>query len=171
MNKDNGIVRVTLDTNVPQELWREQEKKQVVEELLRYFEAGRISLAVTTRIENDIPYPPLSNRISELSEAGVETIGTLFRWGESSWGSGDYWVTEAEAQAEDKLRTTILESNLTMPGDADIDHILGHYIAKRDIFLTWDGAIRSAADVCREVLGVHIATPEAFLAQLDDEPA
>ena len=51
-------VRLTLDTNLLQEYWREQEKRDVVVRLLRLADEGKAELVVTNRISDDIPGGP-----------------------------------------------------------------------------------------------------------------
>ena len=167
MNANELRLSVTLDTNVPQQLWRREEKADLVQELLALFVDGRIDLAVTTRIRHDTPLPPLADRIDDLLESGVQLIGAPFTWNLSEWNSGDFWVSEQEQEAEDRIRATIREQSKKMPGDADFDHVLGHHAAGRDLFLTWDEAILGAAEVFHEFLGVHIGRPEEFLAHID----
>ena len=66
------MLKVTLDTNLLLERWKNQNKAGVVEKLLNLAENGELDLAVTTRIREGIPHPPLSNRINQLPELGVQ---------------------------------------------------------------------------------------------------
>ena len=97
----------TIDTNIPQELWRSQERAKIVESLIDLAFRGCVDLAVTTRIELDIPNPPLSDRIRELPQLGITSVGAPARWGVSTWGGGDVWGSdlfeETHALIEDQL--------------------------------------------------------------------
>ena len=48
--------RVTLNTNVLLELWKNQDRRAMTEELLRRARAGEFELAVTRVIEADVPH-------------------------------------------------------------------------------------------------------------------
>jgi hypothetical protein len=72
-------IRLTLDTNLLQEYWREQEKRSVVEQLLDLGRGGVAELVVTARIGDDIPGGPLADRLRELPELGIARIGGIFR--------------------------------------------------------------------------------------------
>ena len=80
---------VTLDTNVVQEYWRQGARVAIVEALIDLAEDELINLAVTRRIYEDVPHPPLADRISKLDEIGVNLTGSVFRLGISALGSGD----------------------------------------------------------------------------------
>ena len=166
MASDDQIIHVTIDTNILQELWRNQDKSEIVKDLLTLSDKGRLDLAVTTRIEYDIPLPPLSERFDELPVLGVQKIGTVGRWGVSTWGGGDFWSDGRAVEVESAIASSLHERGLRAPETADFDHIFGHHIAERDVFLTWDKAILRAADLFREHLGVRIVAPEDFLAEL-----
>ena len=71
----------TLDTNLLVEYWKNQAKAAVVEGLLELAQSGQLDLAVTARIREDIPQPPLSDRINRLREISVQEIGTVMRLG------------------------------------------------------------------------------------------
>ena len=70
---------MTIDTNIPHELWDGQVGADLVESLLALEESGCVDLAITTRVDQDIPNMPLSARIRELPEIGVQRIGAPFR--------------------------------------------------------------------------------------------
>lgn len=62
---------LTLDSNIPLEYWKDQERKGVVEELIALERAGKVSLMVTARIRQDIPRDPLASEINRLPELGI----------------------------------------------------------------------------------------------------
>lgn len=166
----NQPTQVTLDTNVLQELWRERANAAIAERLIALSDAGVLDLAVSTRIDVDIPYPPLSDRITQLPELGLSTIGSTFRLGVSRLGSGDMLVDETIVAAEERILSALERRGGGKPELADFDHVFAHYLNHRDVFVTWDKALLSAADLFREVLGVQIERPEDLLAGLDDWP-
>lgn len=170
MTSDNRIIRVTLDTNIPQELWKEQANATIVKGLLALSDAGVLDLAVSTRIDHDIPHPPLSERISELPDLGIRTIGSTFRLGVSRLGSGDMLVDDTIAQSEKNISSALERRGGSKPEFADFDHVFAHYLNHRDVFLTWDKALLAAADLFRDELGVRVVKAEDFIARIDDWP-
>jgi len=55
---------LTLDTNVIMEHWKNQKNASIVEKLLELAINGNIDLAITSRIHEDVPNLPLSERIN-----------------------------------------------------------------------------------------------------------
>lgn len=163
------MLKVTLDTNILQEYWKKQDKVRVVEKLLNLSENGEFDLAVTTRISEDIPHPPLSNRINQLPELGVQQIGAPFRLDRSfSLLSGkDVLGSEEFSKFSYSLMFTLKQKgrkDKNIPDWRDWDHIQGHYLAKRDVFLTWDKAVLECAKELEEEFGVVLMRPEDFIA-------
>ncbi|HEX6581618.1 MAG TPA: hypothetical protein VF195_12205 [Actinomycetota bacterium] len=78
---EGAPMKVTLDTNVLQELWNDRPKRAVVERLLALAEEKGIDLAVTARVREDIPDEPLASKIRTLSDIGVEESGSDTRLG------------------------------------------------------------------------------------------
>src|SRR4051794_27488980 len=66
--------RLTLDTNLLQEYWRDQAKRDVVQTLLDLAATDAVEIVVTARIGDDIPGGPLAERLLELPEMGVGEI-------------------------------------------------------------------------------------------------
>jgi len=66
-----NIPKLTLDTNLLLEYWKQQKRMDVTEKLLSLARLGKIDLAVTARIREDIPRPPLADRINELPELQI----------------------------------------------------------------------------------------------------
>ena len=159
---------VTLDTNVLQEHWRDQDKAGTVERLLDLNQSGRVDLAVTTRIDADIPHAPLADRIDELPEIGVDRIRTAFRIGVSPIGGEDV-IVGPEMEALDAILREHAERHGTdkrRPDWRDADHLYGHMVAGRDVFLTWDGGILRLAAELRERLRIRVMRPEEFLEEM-----
>ena len=134
----------TLDTNLLQEFWRDQAKAAVVERLLGLARSGQLDLAVTARIREDVPRPPLSDLINELSELNVQEIGSVTRLG--------HWVLGRDRLGDDRfievshrLTEELCRRSMQPPDWRDWDHIHAHYLAGRGVFLTWDKRILDAA--------------------------
>ena len=156
----------TLDTNLLQEFWRNQDKVAVVEDLLKLAQHGGVDLAVTTRIDADIPRRPLSDRISKLPLLGVNRIGSVFRLDVSSLDGGDVLGDDRVLAEMDSIRNELKLLGRKNPEWADWDHIYGHYVSGRDVFLTWDRGILNIAAQLKTKLGVIVMKPEDFLSSL-----
>ena len=65
---NSNIPTATLDINVLVEFWKDRKKAATTKTLL--------DLAVTSRIRNDIPRPPLADRLDKLPEIGIQRIGS-----------------------------------------------------------------------------------------------
>ena len=161
-----AIPTATLDTNVVRELWDERENASVVESLLKYAEHGQLDLAVTSRIEYDIPDPPLSKRINELPQIRVRIVASVVRVGYSRIGV-DRIGSKRFLKVESILRDQLIAERRKNPPDwRDWDHLHGHYLEKRDVFLTFERAIRSIAYELRSKLDIVVMHPREFLSQL-----
>ena len=152
----------TLDTNLLVEYWKNQAKAAVVEGLLELAQSGQLDLAVTARIREDIPQPPLSDRINRLREISVQETGTVMRLDVGVLGRdslGDVGFKDVADQLTDEF-----SRRSTKPPDwRDWDHVRAHYLAGRDVFLTWDKRILDVACDLQDKLGVTVMKPEDYL--------
>ena len=171
MANDTVIPRVTIDTNIPYRLWDGQNKADVdvVKSLLALRLSGRVDLAISTRIEADIPNPPLSERLKELPEVGVERIGAPFRLDCSKLDGDDVLASTSFGEVSESIDAELQREGLSeqkRPDWRDWDHLHGHYSAGRDVFLTWDGGILGIAAQLKARLGITVMMPEEFLRKL-----
>ena len=65
-NNATHITTLTLDTNLLQEYWKQQKKEQFVERLIDLAQQGKVDLAVTARVREDIPVRILLDTIHDL---------------------------------------------------------------------------------------------------------
>ncbi len=157
---------VTLDTNVVQEYWRRRTRVAIVEALIDLAEDELISLAITRRIHEDIPHPPLADQISRLNEIGVKLTGSAFRLDRSALGSGDMLGSDIAIDVFESVADNLAHQGQPAPDWRDWDHLHGHYLSGRDVFLTWDKDILRAAPQLKEQLQITIMKPEEFIAKL-----
>ena len=159
------MITVTLDTNVLIEYWLNRKNTLATESLLNLAQQGKIDLAITSRISADIPDLPLANRINELPKLGVRQIGSVFRFDCSTWDDGDMWGSNDFSNAIDSLEDEFDRQGRTKkrPDWRDWDHLHGHYLKKRQVFLTWDRPILEVASALQEQLGMVVSTPQEFL--------
>ena len=163
----------TLDTNLLLEYWKDQPKAAVVEKLLDLAQNGQLDLAVTTRIGADIPQPPLSDRINELPELDIRTIGSVFRLDVSALDGGDMLVggrfMEEFIDVANRLTEEFRQRSTKPPDFRDWDHLNGHYLAGRDVFLTWDRRVLDVAADLQDELGIVVMKPEDYLNDWDEQ--
>lgn len=154
--------RLTLDTNLIIEYWKNQKNRNVVEELILLSEKGELDIVVTRRIEDDIPLSPMSDKISELPDLGIEKIGSVTRLG--SWVLGqDMLGDDAFANFEIELEKKAKLGGFKVADWRDFDHVHARFLADRDVFLTWDKGILKLAGLFQESFQVTIMKPEDFL--------
>lgn len=159
------VPRLTLDTNLLLEYWKIQAKRKVVERLVLLAKEGKVDLAVTARIREDVPLAPLAQKLNGLLELGVNEIGSVTRLGHWVLGRdrlankafSDFWPT-AQALAEQHRKKP--------PDWRDWDHLHSHYLHRRDVFLTWDEGIICLSEGLRTHFGIVIMKPEVYLRQV-----
>lgn len=161
-------VTATLDTNIFMELWRDQKNAHVTQSLLDLADSKQVDLAVTNRINADIPNSPLADRIRSLRQINVKRIGAVFRLDRSALGSGDMLGSEDFIKVMDSIEHNFDRQGRKKrrPDWRDWDHLHGHYLTGRDVFLTWDNPILEVASELLVSLGLAVMKPEAFLDQL-----
>ena len=157
---------VTLDTNVVREWWEEQRNAEHVKKLLDLSENLQIDLAVTGRIRNDIPRPPLAERIDELPNLNIRDLGSIIRFG--------HWKAGIDVAGNNEFREFLDSPSFTKkfelmneekrPDWRDWDHVHTHYRHERDFFLTWDKKILHFASELQDRLGIIVMKPEEYLS-------
>ena len=165
MRADDMPLTLTLDTNVLVELWWSRQNAPITQALLGLAEDGQVDLAITKRINADIPYPPLADRISSLPQLGVQEIGSVFRLDHSSLDGGDMLGSDEflDVMASIDGELDRQGRKRRRPDWRDWDHLHGHFLKGRDIFLTWDGPILEVSSELQVRLGISIMNPQEFL--------
>lgn len=159
------VIRLTLDTNLLQEYWREQERRDVVAALLDLADSGVAELVVTARVHADIPGGPLAERLKELPEMRIGQIGGVFRLDISALDGGDMLGSQTfDTLAQQAMAELQRRGRTELPDWRDWDHLQSHFIMRRDVFLTWDKRLLEAAQIIAVELPVIARTPEDFLA-------
>ena len=160
------IPKATLDTNVLVELWYDRKKAAITRTLLDLARGGLVDLAITSRIQEDIPRPPLAGRINELPLLKVQQIGSVFVLGYSSLGGGDMLSDDEFPEVEGRMEDIFDRQGRvkSRPDWRDWEHIHGHYLNGRDVFITWDRPILDAAGELKSQLGIKVMKPEDFLS-------
>jgi hypothetical protein len=157
-----NIPTLTLDTNLLLEYWKHQDRIDIVERLLELAKQDKVDLAVTARIREDIPHPPLADNLNNLAEMQIVETGSVTRLG--SWVLGrDMFADEAFGHYFDKAIELASKRGKKPPDWRDWDHLHAHYLLKRDTFLTWDEGILCLAQELKDNFGINITKPDEYL--------
>jgi hypothetical protein len=176
--KPASIPKITLDTNCVIGLLDTKSETatstEELRELVRLALSGKIELSITTRVEVDVERDNDSQRRASMLKqiAMFPVIGTVARWDTSKWDGEDIWVgPEEQALAEEVQRTVF--PGLTPKSAryenkiADIDHLLGHKLSGRDIFVTDDSGILRRHAELRASFGIVVMKPAECLEFID----
>jgi len=156
--------KITLDTNCFFDYF-EREPKYVVE-LVDLASKNHIVLAMTTRVMADTHDKWKKSGISPIWKQIqtfplLETIGSVIRSGVSRSGSKDFTISKQHSEILNKINR-ILKTAQT----EDIDHLFGHIVAGRDIFVTTDNHFLDHKDKIKREFGVDVFTPKEAVEQI-----
>lgn len=156
------------------EFWLDQAKRAVAEELWRLAHRGVIELAISRRLDEEVP-AELAARLRELP---IVKTGDLFRIRRSTIGGPDFlgsgefddFLRSAEfAETEsDLLRRGILAAR-RRPSSDDWDHVHAHYATRRDVFLTWDRGLLAWSEPMHGRFRIVVMKPETYVQELRSE--
>lgn len=141
--------------------------------LIRFATSGRIEIAVTTRAEADLEQDRDEKRRAEMLRVlGMfEAVGSVLRSDETRWDSRNAWADERAAALADEVKKILFPG--LQPGERrfgnkirDVDHIVGHVLGDRDIFVTDDNRLNDRAAELRR-LGAHVMRPADCLAHIE----
>lgn len=168
--------RITLDANCVINLFDRDNNTATsvsdIETLTRYALDGKAEISITTRLESDLGQDKSEERrralIAMLNMFPV--IPSIGRWGVTRWDS-DVWAGEDSSRLSQEIQQ-VLSPGLTPDAPRysnkinDIDHLTGHMLAKRDMFVTDDKGILRKRDQLSG-LGVIVMTPAQCVAHID----
>ena len=161
-NVTTPVPRLTLDTSLLLEYWKEQSRRDTTEALLELAQKGHVELAVTARVREDVPRDPLAREIDKLSEIRIEETGSVTRL--------DYWIlgrdqlgSDAFTEFENELQERAEKTGVKVPDWRDLDHVHAHFLQKRDVFLTWDKTVLRLAEELRSRFEIIILRPDDYL--------
>ena len=172
------MIKLTLDTNCIINLLDYKSESAIsvdeLAEILRYGLDGDANIAITTRVESDVNKDKDAERKNELLRriSMFPVIGTVARFDTTKLDSGDVWGGTEHQTLEDELKNIIFPG--LKKGDAhygnkinDIDHLIGHKINKRDIFVTDDQQILKKAETLKSSQGIEVMNPKKVLEYLN----
>lgn len=167
---------LTLDTNSLINLLDERTETATSVDQIRALFAlevdGAVSMAITTRVAADIGRDTNATRrlkmIAKLD--GLPVIGTIGRVGVTTVGSGDVAAGDDLVELEQQVGQILTPGGVSMADKrapnklADRDHLVGHAMSRRDIFVTDDGGILGKGHALRDRLGITVMNPTQALA-------
>lgn len=172
------MIKLTFDTNCIINLldYKSQSAISVDElaEIIRYGFEGDVNIAITTRVDSDVSRDKDTDRKDEVLRriSMFPVIGTVARLNTSKLDSGDVLVGAEHEALENELKNIIfpgLKSDDSHYSNKinDIDHLIGHKINQRDIFITDDQQILKKADTLKSSFGIEIMDPKKALEYIN----
>jgi hypothetical protein len=170
--------KLTLDTNCAINLFDSSSTTATsvadLKALVRLAMKNVADIAITTRTEDDLGHDRDEARRAEMLRMleMFPVVGSILRWDTSSWDGGDLWADEDAARVAEEVQR-ILFPGLT-PGQPrfgnrinDVDHLVGHFINKRDIFVTDDSRMVDRGEALKRSLGIIVMRPAEALAHVE----
>lgn len=143
-------------------------------EIIRYGLDGDVNIAITTRVESDVSKDRDQKRKNEIVRriSMFPVVGTVARWNTTKLNGGDVWGGEEHQMLESELKNIIFpglkeDDHHYINKINDIDHLIGHKINKRDIFVTDDKQILKKAETLKSSLGLEVMDPKKVLEYLN----
>ncbi len=144
--------------------------------LVKHSHLRNIDIAITTRVEVDINSDKDKERSASIIQriGQFPVIGTVARYGVSKYGNGDVYAGGKGKEIGDELKRVIfpglsLGEKRFKNKINDIDHLVGHIINERDIFVTDDKGILGKNKTLKSSLGLVVMSPEACLEYIERE--
>lgn len=172
------MIKLTLDANCIINLLDIKSESAIsvdeLAEIIRYGLEGDVNIAITTRVDSDVSKDKDHARKAEMLKrvSMFPVIGTVARLDISKLDSGDVLVGEEHSNLEVELKKIIfpgLKSDDSHYGNKinDIDHLIGHKINKRDIFVTDDQQILKKAETLKSSLDIEVMNPKKALEYIN----
>ena len=167
------MLEVTIDTNVFQEYEKKQEQWKEAEKVFVLAEQGKIDMTLTTRARADMPDGPLREAFeSRLAKPGFTLSPAAIQYDSDSGEGTDYtsdFMIDDFMDALEKRDREHGRGKKSIPSQNDRDHVQGHYLSRRDVFLTWDKGVLRWAEDLKPRFGMIVMQPEAFLETFSKE--
>lgn len=172
------MIKLTFDTNCIINLLDYKSGSTIsvdeLAEIIRYGLEGDVNIAITTRVESDVSKDKDQDRKNEILKriSMFPIIGTVTRLDTSKLDSGDVLAGEEHKALEEELKKIIfpgLKSDDPHYGNKinDIDHLIGHKINNRDIFITDDQQILKKAETLKSSVGIEVMDPKKVLEYIN----
>lgn len=168
----NLVPKITLDTNCVINLFDQKvdisTSVDSLEELIRLSFSNKVKIAITTRTEADLENDKNDMRRNNMMRAInlFPIIGTITRPNISRLDKGDMLSGDETKELFDTLQKIIFPGGLNKNENSylnkvnDLDHLIGHILNKRDIFVTDDRGVWKKKDVLKYSPGVVVMLPK-----------
>ena len=167
-----GAMKLTVDTNVLRDAVEPHRAGHAIAtDILALHHAGKCEVRVTTRLDVDVGSDPLRELIASLDVLDTPAVGTVFRLDYSTLDGGDVLADEAWAREVDELMYLVFPgADPNSPRHknrvADIDHLMGHKLSGRDVFVTNDKGILTHQEELRHRFGITVMAPLDLVSSL-----
>ncbi|MGV8955474.1 MAG: hypothetical protein ACOH2M_30545 [Cypionkella sp.] len=145
---------------------------------MRYAMSGAVNLAITTRVEVDFGRDKDHERRAEMMHhiAMLPVVGTVVRLDQSRLDGADILVGPRHQSLLTEVKGIVFpglkpESGKYANKLADIDHLVGHKLAGRDVFVTDDRGILRRYQQLRDGVGILVMSPAEAVQFVDDHQA
>lgn len=157
-------IKVTLDTNCFFDYF--ERTPTYIQELVELQEQGQVEIAMTTRVMVDTldkwkeqGHSPIWTKIQSFPK--LTTIGSAFRLDMSRMDAEDYLISDSDDELLEKLRVIMTKAQIE-----DVDHLFGHIMARRDIFITSDWHFLNHREELKKHFQVLILKPEEAVQKI-----
>jgi len=178
MTTSVAIPRITIDSNCVVGLFDQTSATATsvdeLRNLMRYALSGVIRIAVTTKVEVDFARDRNDQRRNAMLEqmTMLPVIASTFRLDESRLDNPDVTFGPLQRSLWDEIQRIVFPGLTENSGKrvnkiADVDHLLGHKLAARDVFVTDDRDILRRYSELRDGPGIIVMSPEQCLRYTD----
>jgi len=136
--------------------------------------SGTIQIAITTRAEVDLGRDRDEDRRAEMMAhlSMFPIFGTVARRERSTLIGADIWHRPEDQAVWEEVKRIVFPGLTSGSGKvlnklADIDHLVGHKLAQRDIFVTDDGGILRSHEQLKQRPGILVLSPADCLRSVD----
>lgn len=138
--------------------------------------SGVADIAITTRVEADLENDKDADRKAAfLKQVQMfPVIGTVARYGTSKLDGGDVYASDDSERLADDIQKIVFPGGLNKESSNydnklnDIDHLVGHAINQRDVFVTDDKAMLRKSAELKRAPGIVVMSPVECLTFLND---
>lgn len=149
---------------------------EALSEIVRLALSGVADIAITTRVEADLENDKDADRKAAFLKQiqMFPVVGTVARWGTSKWDGGDVYGGDDSERLADDIQKIVFPGGLNKESSNygnklnDIDHLVGHAINERDVFVTDDKAMLRKSVELKRAPGIVVMSPAECLAFLND---
>lgn len=170
-------LKLTLDTNCVINLLdgttTTATSVEVLNELMRLGLSNKLEIKITTRVEADLSRDENQQRKQEMLRIlnMFPVVGTIARLDVTRLDGGDVVggneTNQLEAEVQRILFPGLSKADKRYSNKQnDIDHLVGHSINKRDIFVTDDSGILGKAEELRSSPGIVVMRPDRALSHV-----